>query len=101
MAVVKECWICGKKFSYCPNCKRKETWKKETCTTEHYQINLILDELREGVITKSEAKKRFENVGVNDNYDFSKLLPAVARDIKEILNTKRSVKYKSEKVKNI
>lgn len=40
---------------------------------------------REGVTTKEEATIEFGNIGITEDYDFSNLLPAVARDIKEII----------------
>ena len=84
----RSCWICGKDYDYCPHCKRAETWKSTTCSTEHYQIHLILQELREGVLTKIEAKQRLKNIGIDNNYNFDKMIPAVARDVKEIIKTK-------------
>lgn len=84
------CWICDKEYNYCPYCKRYETWKSKTCSSEHYQIHIILQEFREGVLTKAQAKKKFNNIGIDNDYNFSKLIPAVARDIKQILNTKQT-----------
>lgn len=40
---------------------------------------------REGVTTKEEATTEFSNIGITEDYDFSNLLPAVARDIKKII----------------
>lgn len=88
-----QCWICGKEYNYCPHCPRYEQWQSNSCSTEHYQINLILGELREGVINESEAKVRFDNIGINEDYDFSQLLPSVARDIqKNIMSVSRRKK---------
>lgn len=93
MAKVR-CWICGKEYDYCSNCRRYETWKVKTCSELHYQINFILEELREGVLTKLEAKNKLNNIGVNDEYDFTKMLSSVSDVIKNILKTKpkRTVK---------
>lgn len=82
------CWICDKEYDYCPHCKRYETLKSKTCSGEHYQIHIILQEFREGVLTKAQAKKKFNNIGIDKESDFSNMIPAVAKDIKKILNIK-------------
>lgn len=80
-----ECKICGKLYHYCPHCGRYEKWMAHACCSEHYEIHLILTELREGIFDKEQAKNAFKNIGIDENYDFSKLLPAIARDIKKII----------------
>ena len=84
-ANTRTCWICGKEYEYCPHCRRYQTWKKHSCCPSHYQIEMIMNEFREGVTTKEEATIEFSNIGITEDYDFSNLLPAVARDIKEII----------------
>ena len=81
-----ECWICGKEYNYCPHCRRYQTWMKHSCSPKHYQIELLLEEYREGIVNKTEAAQCFCNIGIDENYDFSEFLPEVARDIKDIIN---------------
>lgn len=92
-----ECWICGKKYHYCPHCNRYEKWMETACCSEHYEINLILDEYRNGIVNKSQATEMFKNIGIDDNYDFSKILSAVARDIRLIISNPISAKEKKTK----
>lgn len=83
---LNNCRICDKKYNYCPHCKRYESWKAYACSPEHYQIHLIIDELNEGIINKLEAKTKFDNIGLNENYNFDEFLPEIAKVIKTIIS---------------
>src|SRR5574344_892401 len=81
----KLCTICGKEYAYCPTCERLGGWKYYTDTPECFQIFMILSEIREGVITKEEAKTNFGHIGITSDYDYSNLIPAVADVVKDIV----------------
>lgn len=81
----KNCTICGKEYVYCPNCEKLGGYKYYADTPECYQIFMILSEIREGVITKAEAKTNFSYIGITSDYDFSNLIPSVAEVVKDIV----------------
>lgn len=86
MANNKECWICGKTYNYCPKCEKVGSWRAIACSPEHFQIDTIIREYREGIITKNEAVSLFDNIGINNKYDFKNILPSVVNDIKKIID---------------
>ena len=71
-----------------------------SCCSKHYQVELILEEYREGITTKSEAAQCFLNIGIDENYDFSEFLPEVSRDIRAIIcSNKKTTRAKTIKNK--
>ena len=85
------CWICGKEYEYCPHCRRHQTWMQHSCCSTHYQIEMILQGYREGILDEERATWQLSNIGITEEYDFSQLLPAVARDIKEIIAKEKPI----------
>ena len=52
---------------------------------------MVLQGYREGILDKERAAWQLSNVGITEEYDFSQLLPAVARDIKEIIAKEKPI----------
>lgn len=102
---LNNCRICDKQYNYCPHCKRYESWKAYACSPEHYQIHLIIDELNEGIINKLEAKTKFNNIGINENYNFDEFLPEITEVIKAIIlfeeKPKKTTRKKAAKLESI
>lgn len=83
---LRRCWICGTEYKYCEKCDPLHSWKTMACTRNHYQIVMILDEYRNGVISAKEATEKFKNVGITFNSNFSEYLPEIAKLIKKIIS---------------
>lgn len=83
---LKHCWICGTEYKYCEKCDPLHSWKSVACTPNHYQVVMIIDEHRDGVITSKEATEKFKNIGITLDSDFSEYLPEVAIHIKTIIS---------------
>lgn len=82
------CSICGKGYYMCRSCKdqmRLNSWKLHTDTSEHYKVYQILHGVSIGIYTKSEAKKKFQNV---DLADIDTFRPEIKKLVKSILNEK-------------
>jgi hypothetical protein len=94
------CWVCGKKYNHCFKCKDLAGYRAVADTPECYQICSIIREYREGIIKATEAKQKFENIGITLNCSFSNILPEVVRDIRMIigLGTEKT-DIKTEKIK--
>lgn len=85
MANLTKCAICNNTYSYCPNCSNTHAWKFFTDTHECYQIFITLKEYKKGLISKAEAKKRLEYLGITFESNLDKYKSKVAEKIKEIL----------------
>lgn len=85
---IKKCTICGDEYDYCGHCKKRNSWKYYACTQQHYQIFIILREVREGIITEQEAGERLKSMHIKTKV----LLPSVAEVVEKYINeTKRKV----------
>ena len=82
----RHCWICGTEYKYCEKCDPLHSWKTMACSRSHYQIVMIIDEWRNGIVSAKEATEKFKNVGVTLDGDFSEYLPEVAELIKKIFS---------------
>ncbi len=100
LANKKACTVCGKEYTYCPNCERLGSWKYYADTPECFQIFMIFSQIREGTLTEGEAVTQFWHIGITLDYDFSKFIPSVADEIKRMLTenstTKKDTKKKSK-----
>lgn len=83
---LRHCWICGSEYKYCEKCDPLHSWKTMACTRSHYQIVMIIDEYRNGVINVKEATEKFKNIGITLDSNFSEYLPEVAELIKKIIS---------------
>lgn len=79
-----KCWICGKEYDACLNCKDMNGWRRTACSPEHYQINQIIRETKEGIISDKEATELFANIGITADSELE-LLPEITRRIKIII----------------
>jgi hypothetical protein len=99
LANKKTCTVCGKEYTYCPTCERLNSWKYYADTSECFQIFMIFSQLREGVITETEAITQFGNTGITLDYDFNSFIPSVANEIKRILGTNSTEETPKKKSK--
>lgn len=68
MAGKLKCIICGTEYDTC-NCARDlNSWKKICCTSNHYQVYLILNDYNFGNIKKTGARKMLSRLDIAD-YD--------------------------------
>lgn len=54
----RTCFLCGKKYSYCPTCskdKLKPTWYAMFCSEECHDVDAILSDCTAGNITEEVA----------------------------------------------
>lgn len=61
------CKVCGVPFYGCDNCYEFKTFEphKTLCdTNQHYQVYLIISELRGGVMNSQEAKESLIHIGI-------------------------------------
>lgn len=56
----KRCFACGERYSYCPDCSRKDalapSWKSEFCSESCKDLWMTLTKFGMSLISKSEAK---------------------------------------------
>jgi hypothetical protein len=93
------CAICGKEYNYCPSCEQHKGYRYYADTPECFQVFLILQDIREGIINETEAVERFNHIGITLDYDFTQMISSVATDVKRILGGGSEVKPKEKKTK--
>ena len=74
------CAICGKPYNMCYSCDKKNAqlvWKRFCDTPEHYKIYQLVHGYTTGLYTKSEARRKLNNI---DTSDIDELRPNI-RDI--------------------
>lgn len=82
----KTCLCCSSKFSYCPDCSRKDalapSWKSEFCSEDCMTIWTTATKYNMNKITKTEAKAIIENIALKPVEQYTK---CVQRDLGVIL----------------
>jgi hypothetical protein len=82
MAKKRECITCGEKYSYCPNCNRKEpAWKSEFHDENCKNIFQICTSFNVNIMTKHEAKAALEQCDLSNKENFKSF---VQRDLENI-----------------
>lgn len=80
----RTCVICGKKYSYCPNCgadANKPTWYFVFCGENCKDIYNICTDWRDGIITKEEASEKISKLDISNISDFA---DATKKQIEEL-----------------
>lgn len=82
----KTCLCCSSKFSYCPDCSKKDalapSWKSEFCSEDCMTIWTTATKYNMNKITKTEAKAIIENIALKPVEQYTK---CVQRDLGVIL----------------
>lgn len=75
-----KCAICGTPYHMCMSCSKDKglVWKRFCCCPEHYKLYQLVHGYTTGLYTKSEAKRKLNNI---DTSDIDELRP----NIREIL----------------
>lgn len=84
----RTCQICGKPYYACRKCEEVNSPRQTTDRNECYAIYVILTALRQGVITKGEARTKLNDIGItNENITskFGKFLPEIYSWIEDIV----------------
>ena len=84
MSKVRECYLCGKKYKYCPSCSQdrmKPSWMAEFHEENCKNIFDICTRYNMQMLTKSEAKKALEACDLSNKENFKDY---VQRDIASI-----------------
>lgn len=98
MASLVECFICGKEHEYCESCGKTHGWRYVADTYEHYQVYIIIEEFRKGILTKEQAISILsEKCNVNADDDLSWMLPNVETGVREIIGDKKKIAKKIKK----
>ena len=80
----RECYLCGKKYSYCPTCsedRTKPSWMIEFHEENCVKIFATCTEFNIGQLTKDEAKKALSNCDLSNKDAFA---PYVQNDLSVI-----------------
>lgn len=85
MSNLTKCSVCGNTYNYCPNCASTHAWKYYTDTHECYQIFIAIKQYKKGLISKEEARRILENLGLTLKSNLDKYKPVVSAKIREIL----------------
>lgn len=77
------CVVCGEKYYACDDCDRKsgKSWRAVCCSPLHYQIHMIIVGLRNGNLSKEEAKAFCSNIGITPE-----IIQSLKQNIQSILN---------------
>lgn len=84
MSKVRECYLCGKKYKYCPSCSQdrmKPSWMAEFHEENCKNIFDICTRYNMQMLTKSDAKKALEACDLSNKENFKDF---VQRDIANI-----------------
>lgn len=100
MADKRTCFVCGKKYNYCPICsadEEKPRWYFLFCSEECHDLDQILSKYTHKEIEISEAKKQI----VSKNLSNVEVLDADIKNcIETILSYKEQVVERKEEHKN-
>lgn len=78
----RECLTCGEKYSYCPNCNRKDpSWKSEFHTENCKNIFQICTQYNVGLLTKEEAQEVLNACDLSNKENFK---PCIQQDFASI-----------------
>ena len=78
----RECLTCGEKYSYCPNCNRKEpSWMAEFHTENCKNIFQICTQYNVGLLTKEQAKEALNACDLSNKENFA---DCIKRDFENI-----------------
>lgn len=88
MAKVRTCKVCGKTYSYCPNCGKEKapSWKVLFDEERCHEIFETLNRLNFNHITEDEAREKLNALKVNTNENF---VPAIKEQIKKLFNVRK------------
>ena len=68
-----KCIICGKSYRGYRTCRGRaeySPWRNVCDTPQHYQVYRVIQDLDAEILSKSEAKKMLENIGITSvEYD--------------------------------
>ena len=86
----RECSTCGAKYSYCPNCNRKEpAWMAEFHDENCKNIFQICTSFNVNVMSKHEAKAALEQCDLSNKANFKSI---VQRDLENIFKEEPKAK---------
>lgn len=78
------CIICGQGYHACDSCEEVKTlqpWKRFTCTSNHYQIRLVIDDFVSKVINKEQAYAMLKKCDLKGWEDFPDNVKKVIKEI--------------------
>lgn len=82
----RQCLCCGTKFSFCPDCSKKDalkpSWSSEFCSEDCMTIWTTATKYNLGKLTKSEAKSIISELTLKPTEQYTK---CVQRDLSVIL----------------
>lgn len=84
MRKVRECYLCGEKYNYCPNCSNdriKPTWMSEFHSEDCKSIFDICTRFNMQLLTKEDAKAALEKCDLSNKATFKSY---VQRDLENI-----------------
>ena len=91
----RECVTCGEKYSYCPNCNRKEpAWMSEFHEENCKNIFQICTSFNVNIMSKHEAKAALEQCDLSNKSNFT---PCIQRDLENIFKEDEEPKVKRGK----
>lgn len=85
MARMRECYLCGTTYKYCPNCasgKTMPSWMMEFHSEECKNIFDICTRFNMGELSKADAKSELAKYDLSNKEKFK---PYVQRDLEKIL----------------
>lgn len=95
MANLTKCIICGKQYTYCPNCANTHGWRFYTDSYEHYQIYMAITQYKDGFMTKEDARTILNGLGIKSNSDLSNLKSNIAEYISKIITVEEKPESKT------
>lgn len=81
------CRVCGKAYDVCPHCatvRYYTPWRTICDTAQHYQIWVIVDQYKKGILDRAAAKRMLQKHRVRAS-DWKGYLPPVRDTVQEIL----------------
>ena len=86
----RECLTCGTKYSYCPNCNRKEpSWKTEFHAENCKNIFQICVQYNANLLTKEQAKEALNACDLSNKENFK---DCIKRDFENIYKEEPVIK---------
>lgn len=98
-----KCLLCGAEYQvckFCPSTKAFTPWRQLCESQRHFQIYMVVKDLRAERLKAAEAKEQLEYLGV-DLKEVKSFVPSVQETLLPIFETQKTNKRKKETVETI
>lgn len=87
---INHCFLCGTEYEVCKYCRQVveyTPWRQQCDSMRHFQIYMIVKDIRSGGLKPAEAKEQLEHLKVTPD-EIKTFVPSVQKTLLPIFETK-------------